>query len=94
MEFIVEGIKYDLRPEEGGAFVIANDYKGEISIPASVIVDGLPISVVGVAEDAFYACDDVTSVALPKGLRIIEKSAFESMSSLTEIVIPTSIEFI
>ena len=94
MEIIVNNIKYDLRPEDGGAFVIANDYRGDIVIPAQFLVNGAPIPVVGIAEDAFYACDDVTSVILSDGLTIIENSAFESMNGLKEIVIPDSVTHI
>ena len=94
MEIIVNNIKYDLRPEDGGAFVIANDYRGDITIPAQIIVDGQSIRVVGIAQEAFYGCDDVTSITLPEGLTTIEDSTFEFMSGLTEIVIPDSVTHI
>ena len=94
MEIIVDNIKYDLRPEDGGAFVIANDYQGDITIPAQIIVDGQSIRVVGIAQEAFYGCDDVTSITLPEGLTTIEDSTFEFMSGLTEIVIPDSVTHI
>ena len=94
MEIIVNNIKYDLRPEDGGAFVIANDYQGDITIPAQIIVDGQSIRVVGIAQEAFYGCDDVTSITLPDGLTTIEDSTFEFMSGLTEIVIPDSVTHI
>lgn len=94
MEIIVDNIKYDLRPEDGGAFVIANDYQGDITIPAQIIVDEQPIRVVGIAQEAFYGCDDVTSITLPEGLTTIEDSTFEFMSGLTEIVIPDSVTHI
>ena len=57
MKIIVNNINYDLRPE--GAFVLANDYQGDITIPAQIIVDGQPIRVVGIAQEAFYGCDNV-----------------------------------
>lgn len=94
MEIIIDNIKYDLRTEENGAYVVENNYKGEVVIPAEIQVDGLTIPVIGIEEDAFYGCDDVTCVTLPDGLKVIEKSAFESMSQLTEIVIPDSVEHI
>lgn len=92
MKIIVNNINYDLRPE--GAFVLANDYQGDITIPAQIIVDEQPIRVVGIAQEAFYDCDDVTSITLPETLTTIEDSTFESMSGLKEIVIPDSVTHI
>ena len=83
MKIIVNNINYDLRPE--GAFVLANDYQGDITIPAQIIVDGQSIHVVGIAQEAFYGCDDVTSITLPEGLTTIEDSTFEFMLSLIHI---------
>ena len=91
MEIIINGIKYELRPEENGAYVMPNEYKGKVVIPAQIIVDGLVINVIGIAEDAFYRCDDVTSISLPEGIKTIENSAFESISGLKEIVVPASV---
>ena len=94
MKITLNNIQYEFRPQEGGAFVIANDYQGDIVIPAQIFVEGKPINVVGIAEDAFYGCDDVTSITLPEGLTTIEDSAFENMSGLTEILIPESVKHI
>ena len=91
MEIIVNGIKYELRPEQGGAYVIENDYSGDVIIPSEVMVDGANVPVVGIAEDAFFSCTYLTSVQLPDGLKTIEEAAFESATALTEIVIPNSV---
>ena len=94
MEIIIDQIKYELRPEENGAYVVENHYTGEVRIPAQIQVDGSTIPVIGIAEDAFYACDNVTSVTLPDGLTTIEKHAFESMSGLHQIAIPDTVQHI
>lgn len=94
MEIIIDKIKYELRTEENGAYVVENHYSGEISIPAHILVDGQSIPVIGIEEDAFYGCDDVKSITLPQGLLKIHHSAFESMSGLREIVIPESVTYI
>lgn len=91
MEIIVNGIKYELRTEEHGAYVVANDYKGEITIPAQIIVDGLPIKVIGIARAAFRHCKDVTAISLPEGLTTIETDAFKDLKYITEICIPESV---
>ena len=94
MEIIIDKIKYELCTEENGAYVVENHYKGEVCIPAHILVDGHSIPVIGIEEDAFYGCDDVKSITLPQGLRSIHHSAFESMSGLQEIVIPDSVTYI
>ena len=94
MRIIVDNIKYELRQEENEAYVVENNYKGEVRIPAEIQVGGVTIPVIGIGLDAFYGCDDVTSITLPEGLRIIENNAFESMNGLTEIVIPESVTHI
>lgn len=94
MEIIIDKIKYALCAEENGAYVVENHYKGEVHIPAHISVNGQSIPVIGIAEDAFYSCDDVTSVTLPDGLQTIENSAFESMNGLRAIVIPDTVNHI
>ena len=91
MEIIIDKIKYDLRPAENGAYVVENNYSGKVVIPAHIQVDGQTIPVIGIQEDAFYACDDVTSVTLPDGLITIEKRAFDSMCGPKEIIIPETV---
>lgn len=91
MTILINNINYELRTEENGAFVVECDYKGDIVIPAVINVEGMSVPVIGIAEEAFYACDDVTSITLPEGLKIIERNAFENMSGLVEIVIPESV---
>ena len=94
MEIIIDKIKYSFCAEENGAYVVENHYKGEVHIPAHISVNGQSIPVIGIAEDAFYSCDDVTSVTLPDGLQTIENSAFESMNGLRAIVIPDTVNHI
>lgn len=91
MEIIIDKIKYELRSQENGAYVVENHYSGKVVIPAQIQVDGMNIPVIGIAEDAFYACDDVTIVILPDGLTTIEKRAFDSMSGPKEIIIPETV---
>ena len=91
MEIIIDKIKYELRTEENGAYVVENHYSGKVVIPAHIQVDGQTIPVIGIQEDAFYACDDVTSVTLPDGLITIEKRAFDSMCGPKEIIIPETV---
>ena len=94
MEIIINNINYELRTEENGAYVAENNCKGEVVIPAEIQVGSLTVPVIGIGEDAFYGCDDVTGVTLPDGIKIIERSAFESMSRLREILIPDSVKYI
>ena len=48
MEIIIDKIKYELRTEENGAYVVENHYSGEVRIPAHLHVDGQTIAVIGI----------------------------------------------
>ncbi len=61
---------------------------GERNQIRSVIVSG---GVTSIGEEAFYACENMTSVSLPSGLTSIGLSAFRDCSSLRTVTIPDSV---
>ncbi len=48
--------------------------------------DGLPVS--AIEEKAFFNCDTIVSVTVPKGIKSIGKSAFGGCGNLTSITLP------
>lgn len=68
----------------GKATVTAADEKlcGEIVLPD--FMDGYPV--VGIAENAFYNCQDITKITLPKSFERLDDNAFYGCSSLAEVV--------
>ena len=60
---------------------------GAVDIPASVPDNGVTLSVVEIAEEAFYQCTGLTGVTIPNSVTSIKGSAFAS-TGLTTITIP------
>ena len=60
---------------------------GAVDIPASVPDNGVTLSVVEIAEEAFYQCTGLTGVTIPNSVTSIEGSAFAS-TGLTTVTIP------
>ena len=51
----------------------------------------IPNSVTTIGEEAFYGCDNLTSVTIPNSVTTIEADAFINCESLTSITIPNSV---
>ena len=56
---------------------------GPIAIPGSI--NGLPVTKIG--PDAFYMCEDITSVYIPASVKYIDTYAFSGCKSLTSVVL-------
>ena len=71
-----------------------NRYKGNVSIPDKVNYNGKTYDVTSIGEKAFYGCENVTSVTLPKSITSIGKLAFSCCYDLSKINIPDSVKSI
>ena len=60
---------------------------GAVDIPAGVPDNGVTLSVVEIAEEAFYQCTGLMGVTIPNSVTSIEGSAFAS-TGLTTVTIP------
>lgn len=67
-------------------------YSGDVTIPASVIHDGIVYQVTRVGNSAFYSCDDLTSVDIPEGVKEIGNYAFAYCRKLSFVEFPNSLE--
>lgn len=90
--FSVDGINYNLLSSKDlTCEVIAGDYSGDIVIPETVSYGNREITVLNIADQAFYKCAGITSVKLPNTIRVIGKNAFFGCSGLTSLSIPGSV---
>ncbi|MBR6529866.1 MAG: leucine-rich repeat protein [Clostridia bacterium] len=86
--FYVSG-HYTYTVSKGEATVTKCDREvaGDVQIPA--VIDGYPVT--EIAEEAFSECEELTSVKIPEGVRVIGPNAFYSCSGLLSVTVPNSV---
>lgn len=100
-EAVVNGICYYILDDSHVSVVVQNEwdsqsstmikhyYKGALSIPSSVVIDGNTYTVTRVN---LYGCSELTSVSLPNTLEEIAEAGFSDCSSLTTVTLPSSLK--
>ena len=63
---------------------------GEVFIPQQLV--GLPVQTIG--HDALYFQDEITSLSIPEGIKVIERNAFDRCTNLVSISFPQSLRAI
>ena len=69
----------------------SNEYSGAVSIPSSVVYNGITYKVAGIGYEAFRNCTGLASITIPSSVTSIGWSAFYSCDGLTSIEIPNSV---
>lgn len=96
-DFEVDGIYYEyIKEEEGNVSVVPKDswtraYKGDIIIPSVVEHEGVTYNVTRVGDNAFVACEELTSVIIPNSVTRIGSRAFGWCTGLKKMNLPNSI---
>lgn len=62
-------------------------YQGEIVIPENVKYNNRTYKVTSISSNAFYNCDKMTSITIPKTITSVGKYAFLNCKSLTTVII-------
>ena len=70
------------------------DYKGCITIPASVTYSGKTYSVTSIGAGTFNGCTGLTSITIPNSVTHIGGWAFYGCTNLTSVTIPNSVKSI
>lgn len=67
-------------------------YKGDVVIPETIDYRGIPFTVTGVAQRAFYYCTEMTSIQLPPTVETVLGSAFFNCTGLKKANIPEGVK--
>ena len=75
----IDGIYYNIVTKAKIAEVVRgdNNYSGDITIPKSILHDGVTYSVVSIGDWAFEYCSGLTSITIPNSVTSIEYKAFQ-----------------
>lgn len=95
-DFEADGIWYRYGEVDGEVDVACRDtkyncYSGDVTVPATVTVDGREYAVTAVGESAFRNCVDLTAVTLPQSVTRIADMAFLNCVNLQSVAIPSSV---
>jgi hypothetical protein len=94
LEVEVDGIKYELNGKNATVISKEGGYQGSIQIPETVNYQGMDYEVIGIGEEAFAQCFDLTSVSIPNSVLTIGNSAFHYCIGLTSVTIPDGVVII
>ena len=95
-DFEVDGIWYRYGEVDGEVAVSCRDteyasYSGQVTVPATVTVEGREYAVTAVGKNAFRNCVDLTGVTLPQSVTRIDDMAFLNCVALSSVVIPSGV---
>ena len=74
---IIDGINYSINNKNKTASVVESSYTGHISIPESIEYNGEKYDVTSIGAGAFRHCSGLTSLTIPKSVKVIYDNSFE-----------------
>ena len=89
-----DGVSVSVTFKGNRAVSYDNEYTGAVVIPESVSLSGTNYVVTAIGDDAFFNCQNVTSVNIPNTVTSIGNSAFSNCKKLTTINITDNITYI
>lgn len=92
----INGLRYTYIESAKTAKVIAGNYTEmeTVTIPGTVVIDGLAYSVKEICASAFYYCNRLMSVVIEDGIETIGKRAFDQCTRISSIQFPSTLKTI
>ena len=93
---IIDDIAYEFDETALTATVIAKEplYEGDIVIPSTVDYEGETYRVTRIGKEAFYNCNELTSIVILEGIARIGFGAFYYCRNLSSVTLPESVSII
>lgn len=86
--FELEGIAYNITSSKDMTVEVVSKsgrYSGDVVIPEKITYNGSEYSVTGIYQLAFKNCKEMTSITIPKSMKIIGYSPFSGCSGLNSV---------
>ncbi len=86
--FELEGIAYNITSSKDMTVEVVSKsgrYSGDVVIPEKITYNGSEYSVTGIYQLAFNNCKEMTSITIPKSMKIIGYSPFSGCSGLNSV---------
>lgn len=93
VEFVIDDVTYEISGE-GTVTIMGCDQKGEVTIDATVVINGQTYHVTAIAENAFKDNQSITSVTISDGITTIGDNAFNGCIGLIVINIGKDVKTI
>lgn len=92
-EVTVGDFKFKLNKGLKPAFVYNYNDVEDLVIPETVEYEGFTYDVVAIDDDGFAYNNTITSISIPKSIRLIGDHAFSGCQELTEVTIPSTVKY-
>ena len=93
VEFVIDDVTYEISGE-GTVTIKGSNQKGEVTIDATVVINGQTYRVTAIADNAFKENQSITSVTIPEGITTIGDNAFNGCINLIVINIGKDVQSI
>lgn len=102
-DIVIDGIYYILDSDSQTASVTykehkngtyKSDYAGDVSIPESVVHQGVNYRVTAIGSHAFQGCKGLTAISVPTSVRMIGHFAFVRCSNLKSVMLSEGLDTI
>ena len=78
----------------GVQFQIPNDYKGDLVVSESFVLDGVTYTITQIDRCAFNECEELNSIIIPNTVKSIGNKAFCHCHSLSHVQLPSTLDSI
>lgn len=87
----IDGLKFMADTHAKTATLVANNYSGDIKVPASFTDKGVEYKVTSLIASCFEGCSNLTSVTLPSTITSLGDNCFKKCFHLKSVNIPSSV---
>lgn len=87
-------LNYQITGSNSVSIVSVSQASGDLEIPSTVTHNGVTYTVKRIVYNAFYLCDNITSITIPNTVTKLDEGAFERCPDLASIIIGNSVDSI